>query len=111
MLSPAEIQEVERVREEIAMWAYELYSFALGLKPNWRYTRVKVKNRYRELADQILRTIGYIPSKDQSLPRNPFFHTTHMNTTYPCKACVVEEYQQDMKDRLRCINIEEYKEG
>ena len=112
-LSKEDIQEVERVRKLLAEHLSEnvaLFDCEGSCPDEVALNKDLRSDEYCNwcFAGQIFRTIGSIPSKDQSLPRNPFFHTTHMNTTYPCKACVIEEYQQDMKDFERRINIEEY---
>ncbi len=39
------------------------------------------------------------PKGEQELPRNPFMHTLHINPTFPCKACAVEEYIEMLDKR------------
>jgi len=47
---------IDVIREKWAKWIYSGYSACLDLKPNWRYARVIVKDRYRSLADEFLNT-------------------------------------------------------
>lgn len=112
MLSPEDRQEVERMRDEIQRILLQYFS---AIHAELIHSHDDVF-----LTDKILRTIGYIPSKDQSLPKNPYTteykYQCQMDVGMPQGLVVNDkgyiayaEAQQDMGNRLKCINID--KEG
>ena len=115
MLSKAEIQEVERVRDRIAKHLFEEEAQAWSYNKSWHNISDNDRKSYRRKADRILHLIRYIPSKDQSLPDRPYMSDLEYEQQtvddFLWGATIAQEEMRGIANFKRCINIEEYKEG
>ena len=78
------IEEVKRILNEV-YWEEFDYS-----QPDWEEQGEKY---FADKAQQICQLKTKL-----KLPKHLFFHSTHVNKTFPCKACACEEYEKALKE-------------